>query len=285
MLIKRAPMFQWMYSSIAATRPSSTWGALVTPGNNTMGTAVEIISGANLAQDCWLLEIGYLTGPLSGSATSTILDVLVDPAGGSSYTAVISSLPTGGAAAPAGSVQPPVYTFPLKIKAGSSVAVKASQNNASPTTTRVFMKAWGLPKHPEHCRSGSFVRTFGDNRAASGGTAITCGGASEGAWTSVGTSSDVLWHWVLGVGVDNAAQASLMYAFDMAIGDGTNYRQVVSDLSVGSQTTETFIRGAMPSWASSYEAVSGAGIYVRGQCSGATDTGIYAIGFGVGGGN
>src|SRR5262245_10261809 len=105
--------------------PASPPGASVTPGaSNAEGSWVQLASAANIANDVYALALMVGNGATSGQSKPHLLDIGEDPAGGTSYTALLSNLACGGTELTSvlgGGIQ---FYFPLFIKAGSSVAAR-----------------------------------------------------------------------------------------------------------------------------------------------------------------
>lgn len=275
--------FAFQASNVSSTRPVSTLGAALTPGNNAMGTYVQCLTA--LAQDVYGILIQIHGGNTSAAARDMLVNIGVDPAGGSSYSTLIQELVcTGSVSLNVGS--PISYYFPIWIKAGSTVAAQASVNNATVGTVRVITTVFGQPRNARTLRVGSYCRTFGTTLASSGSTAITSGTTSDGAWTQLGSNiatGDALWWWQMGMGYNNAViNGPLIYSADLSIGDGTNQRIVIADqLYLGTTSEQIFALGTKNGC--EYRSVPGQGVYGRLQCSGTPDSGIGLAAYAVGG--
>ena len=152
-----------------------------------------------LTHDCEYLVIGY--GGFSGgtgSDGSALLDILVDPAGGTSWTELIADLLVGNGWAstmPNFSTQsgttifnPQYFHFPLWIPAGTSIGVRARAKAASPlATSRVFMAAAGGNRNPASWWCGQSVETVGSiDTTNCRGEVHTTTQTSFGAWDDIG---------------------------------------------------------------------------------------------------
>ena len=133
-------MFKLADSVADGTRPAAAWGTSVTPGNNTYGSYAALISGASVTDDAHGILININSVSTSTAAKDCIVTIGIDPAGGASYTAFIEHLLCSCAGAyasaqcGAGGVN---YYFPVRVPSGSSIAAKASVNNATVGTVRV----------------------------------------------------------------------------------------------------------------------------------------------------
>lgn len=128
-----------------------------------------------LTHDCELLCLGWGGFGVSGADQSTLLDVLVDPSGGTSWSVLIEhvlvgmdttaisgiSISTGGTP-----YRPTWLYFPLWLPAGASIGVRARSVAASPavngsTAPRIFMMAAGGNRNPGSWWCGQKVETVG----------------------------------------------------------------------------------------------------------------------------
>lgn len=275
----------WSYDNWGAN-PSATPGTSVTPGaSNAEGSWTQVASSANIAQDVYGIYIKVSGGATSTAIKAQLLDIGVDPAGGTSYTAVISNLQIGASPllTAAGNRE---YFFPFFIKSGSSVAVRIQGENGTAGTVRVAVKFWGRPSAPWRMPVGTFSATFGvDGTNPSRGTTVTPGNAADGSWTSFGTTSSELWWWQLSYNIANGTITAEYTYFDLAFGDGSNKHIIQRFMHVGT-TGETCGHGMQPhmSWHRGYRRVpSGATLYVRARCNNAPDTAYNAIIVGIGG--
>jgi len=273
--------FSFKYSNIGAT-PSLTPGTAVTPGaSNAEGSWTEVASAANISQDIY----GFLLW-VSGGATSTqqkdhLLDIGVDPAGGTSYTAIISNIICGESPAITNAgVLGRFYYFPHRIKSGSSVAVRIQGNNATAGTVQVVMEFYGQPSHPELVRAGQYAETIG-TITNSGGVTFTPGDTgTEGAWTSLGTTTRALWWWQLCVQVSSGTISGRTYYLDLAYGDASNKVVIIENLPLAAGGSETI---AHPLAINAFcEVPAGAEIFIRGTCD-STAQNLNAVAVGIGG--
>jgi len=155
---------------------------------HTDGTAVSVISA--LTHDVHYLVVSF--GGVSGTATADtacLADILIDPAGGTSWTALINDLVIGFMPVlTGGQVGHQIYYyFPLWIPAGASLGVQSRCNVVS-WQSRVCMWAYGNPSRPDMWWCGQGVESLGINAASSKGTDITPGSTTATfSWTNVGS--------------------------------------------------------------------------------------------------
>jgi hypothetical protein len=172
------------------TPNASSPGTSVTPGtSNADGTAVSVLSG--LSFDAHYLVVGLSGFLVSTAAFYCLLDVLADPAGGTSWGSFIDDLVCGMTVAQAATVGTELwYYFPVFIKSGTSLGVQARTSHSAAGAGKVIMYAYGNPSRPEMWWCGQKVETLGVTAASSVGTNVTPGNSGAfGSWTTIGTST------------------------------------------------------------------------------------------------
>lgn len=275
--------FNFTYDNWGAN-PASTIGTSVTPGaSNAEGSWTQIASSANIAQDCYWLYLKIHSGSTASTIKSQLLDIGIDPAGGTSYTAFLSDLQIGAAPAltAAGARE---YIFPIAIKAGSSVAVRIQGVAATAGTVRVAVRFYGQPTRPEVVPRGAFSQTFGSG-SNSQGASITPGNAADGSWVDLGSVTSPLWWFQLGYSVANTTVTAEYTYLEVAWGDASN-KHTMFKVMHGGTTNETSGLAAQTQMlaCAAYNPVpAGANIYVRARCNNAPDTGYNANVVGIGG--
>ena len=274
--------FTWWTSNVIGVRPATNYGATITPGaSNAKGSYAQVL--AALARDVFGLLINFNSNGVSAAIRNTLADVGVDPAGGTSYSVLIPDLLLAGASTYDTGANGIWYYFPIWIRAGSTVAVRAQVNNATAGSFRCHMKALGSPRDRQGVRVGTFVRSFGVTAATSSGTAIVSGTTSEGAWTQIGSATaDPLWWWQLGFGVADTTMTALVYNADLSVGTATNKTIVAEDVPIASTSTEA-VSSTPQRDQSMYMTQSGQNVYARIQCSGTPDSTLSVAAYGLGG--
>jgi hypothetical protein len=218
----------------------------------------------------------------TGNTTATIRDTLIDlhpdPAGGTSYAALggISNIfaPQSGNAVQGGRF----FYFPLFIKNGSTVGVRAQANNTS--TVRVAAWYFGRPTNPENLACGTYSETIGIS--GNGGTPFTCGNsAAWGSWTSLGTTTRPCWHWTLAWGHNVGTTTAQMYFAELAYSsDGTNMMTIIPCMPMSNPGTAEQSNNSL--YEAFWEVPAGGTLYVRGSASGTAET-TEAVAVGIGG--
>jgi len=264
------------------TNPSATPGTSVTPGaGNAEGSWTQIATAANIAFGVWGIWVSVAGGNTSGAQKDHLLDIGIDEAGGTSYTAIISNLVCGQTQA--GSTGCNQYYFPLNIPAGSTVAVRVQGNNATAGTVRVWAMFFGKPSHPELVPRGEITETIG-TITNSGGVSFTPGNAADGTWASLGTTTRNLWWWQLCVQVSAGTITAQYTRCDLAYGDATNKTLIIQALPIGFYgTAEIAAQVNAAHMLQGYCHVpAGSTLYVRGRCSTSPTSGYNAVAIGVG---
>jgi hypothetical protein len=277
MLLPVSPCdFGFTYDNWGAN-PSATPGTSVTPGaSNAEGSWTQIASSANIAQDCYFVALIISNGALATVGKNHLLDVGVDPAGGTSYTAVVSNFVCGSSAGTTGNLAARPLSFPLFIKAGSSVAVRVQGSHSTAGAVRVCAKFYGQPTRPENFPVCSYSETIG-TITNSNGVSFTPGNAADGTWVSLGTTTKPA-KWVqLGCQIDNGTMSAHYTYVDLAVGDGSNKRTLIRTLI--SATTSESIADINPgnlNWCE-VDLPSGAELWIRGRNSAAPVSGYNGV--------
>lgn len=254
--------------------PGTGTGTTVTAGaNNADGTSVVLISA--LAHDCEYLIIGASGFTDDVSNTNTLLDILIDPAGGTTWASapiindLLAGYTIGGASAYA-------YHFPLWIKSGSSIGARARTARVATQAGKVVAMAFGNPSRPAQWWCGAQVQSIGITAASSKGTNHTAGNSGAySAWTDMGsTLTYPCGALQFGMQGTSGSMNNLFYYFEFGVGStriGQNfYKSTSSDFESYMGPSST-IFATLP---------AGAQLQVRGTCSGtaqAIDVAAYAV--------
>lgn len=267
--------------SWGTTRPSATFMTSVTPAVGSFGSWYQV--GSDLAYDCYGVLIAINNNFASAAGRNTMLNVGVDLAGGTSFTSVIPDLICGSVdsyIAGGRSGNGAWYYFPLFIPAVASVGVQAQGTVA--TAFYCGMMFLHKPLDPSHLRLGSFAEAIGYGTRPNG-TSITPGTTSEGAWTSLGTTTKKLWWWQLGMQIPSADTTwggGAMHV-DLAVGDASNKDVIIQDMAINFSASEGLMN-TNPFVGVERAVPASSTIYARAQFSGTLDT-YYICAYGLGG--
>lgn len=250
------------YASILGTGAKSSWS--------------EVISDAAVTTACHGVYVEIAKTATGATDTSAVLDIGTDPAGGTSYSAVISNLLVGFADDPNanvgnGGVQQ--YFVPLEIPSGAAVAIRGQTNGGAALSASVRVSLWGAATGPY---SGATCTTYGIS--GTNGTAVTPGNDSTwGSWTSIGgtTAADLQ---AISLGVQFGSATVNRNAYQLQI--GVSSAAISNIYDVKGSTTET-IHGPRPVMPTYVYVASGAQLQVRARgVSGSIDT-LYVALYGV----
>jgi hypothetical protein len=272
--------FQWQYSNVETTRLVAGWGTAHAAANTpSFSNYATLVANTNITTDVYLVELIFSNGFLAAATRNVIINIGVDTAGGTNFITKIPSLIAGhaGSMVVGGGI---TYIFPLYIPSGSSIGIQASANTAYSFSTAI--KLYGQPSRPDAVRVGSYVTSFGVTGV--GGSAITIGGAAEGTYTQVGTATTrPHWWWQMAYTFVDTSIAGGSVAFDMAAGSSTTVnKQLMQNVLYFQDSTERI--NNQPCFANFYNNVPvGENIYIRGQGSGAAESGTTVAAYGLGG--
>ncbi len=266
------------------TNPSAAPGTSITPGaSNAEGSPfVEVIAGSALTEDCYWIFIKVYGGNTVSNAKNHLLDIGIDPAGGTSWTEVIANIVCGGTASLVQGGRD--FLFPFRIAAGSSVAVRIQGSNATAGTVFVVAQLYGRPSHPETVPTGTFAHTFGTITNSSGPT-VTPGNAADGTWVDLGQTGFTYWWFQLGYQIDNGTVTAENTYIELGYGNGSN-KTTIMRLQHQGNTSEILVAPIQTNliMPAAYHRVRTDvnNIYVRARCQNAPDTGynvsVIAIG-------
>lgn len=222
----------WAYcshnlSAVLATGVS-VFGTQVTSGTASAdGTAVTLLSA--LAHDAEYLQLRF--GSVAGASSidnNALMDILIDPAGGTSWSVLIPSLAVAGLTNPFTTANPPSgisggYDFPIWIPAGASIGARARAAGASAIVFSVAAYAHGGNANPASWWAGQRVSAVGIDAANSRGASVTPGGSgSFGSWADFGSTlgeacGAVQWA-VLGEHTFSSNWSNRGYQFEFGVG-------------------------------------------------------------------
>lgn len=217
------PSLSWGFgvSNLTGTPPAATVGTNFTAGaSNTDGTSVSVISA--LSHDLHYLIVGIGGVNVSTGDGQGLLDILIDRAGGTSWSSFIDDLVCGFTPTPAAGTAgiQQWYHFPLFVPAGASLGVRArTAHTANITSGRVVIYGYGEPSRPDMWWCGTGVESLGINEASSKGTNVTPGNSGTySSWTTIGTSSYRYGAVQFGVNGSDATASAIGYYWQIGYG-------------------------------------------------------------------
>jgi hypothetical protein len=263
--------------------PSATPGTSVVPGaSSAEGSWTQVATSGNISQNIYGIYVQVHGGATAATAKLHVMDIGVDPAGGTSYTAVISDILCGDS--------PPLtapgqreFFFPLFIPSGSAVAVRISGNQATAGTVFAMVRFYGYRSRPEAMPTGHFSETLGVTGTS--GVTVTPGNAADGSWATLGTTTKELWWWQPAYQINNGTITAEYTYLEYAFGDGSNKHTIFKLMHIGTtgETAGFGVNQHMHPYASYVPLPAGATLYCRGRCVNAPDTGYQAAIIGIGG--
>ena len=242
--------------------------------SNTTGSAnvdttpVTLLSA--LAFDVHLLEVAFHQ---EGGAVDCngLVDILIDPAGGTSWAELISDIALSYH--PYATVSSGLtywLRFPLFIRAGSSLGVRHRAATGSLDFCAVA-RCHGEPSRPELWWCGQKVETLGAAQpSASKGTNVTPGNSNAwGSWTDIGASTRRYGALALGINGTDASTLNTQYFFQIGAGGAQLPGTPQYMVAAGGAGAMQYITPAVPVWC---DEPSGTTFQVRGMCAGTAET-------------
>lgn len=258
---------------------NTSGGGAVTPGNGSKGAWLQMAPATYSPKDVIGLMIFVGSGSTAATSRPTILDIGVDPAGGTSYTTLISNIQVGGAIAYYVGAQR--FFFPISVKGGSAIAFRAQSTVT--TSIRVAACIFMSPSSPVMTWTGAYSETIGYT-TGSLGTTFVPGNAAKGSWVSLGTTTKNLKYFQLSMHCNNTVVPDTLVYADLAYGDGTNFTTILHNVVIAQHvTSEQFHTQLLPTEACFRDVPAGSTLYVRGACDQSPVTGWHAIAIGIGG--
>lgn len=277
LFVPNNPSFGYVTGNVITTRPAAAIGTTITPAQNAYGSYTQVLAAAAITRDCFGILINFNSNFVTAAARDTIVTIGIDPAGGTAWTDTINHLLASCASSYNVGHGGHWYYFPIFIPSGSSVAAKASVNNATVGTLRCCVWLYGAPKNISNLVYGQGVETLGATTASSSGTAVTSGTTSEGSWTSLGTTTKRWKFGQIGMGINDTTMTSGgLYHVDFASAEayiGMDKQYLVPT------STEAF--SSVLHSHTMCDVPVGSIIYGRVQCSGTADSSLSLIAYGV----
>lgn len=188
MLIK--PPLAWAHCSDSLPSSPTTQPDTVTAGaSNADGSSVAVLP--SLAHDAEYLVIGVGGNGGGGVNSAALLDILIDPAGGTSWASFIDDLQVGFLRPQDSNTGfTSWFHFPVWVPAGAALGARARTAHSATIQHYLGIWAFGGPSRPDMWWCGSKVETLGAVAASSKGTDVTPGSSgSFGSWTDIGATT------------------------------------------------------------------------------------------------
>lgn len=263
------PSWSSFTHNLPATPSGTTYGTSITTGiNNNKGSVVDLL-GSALTHDVELLFIAIHSFRTSTANGNALLDIMVDPAGGTDWDVLIPNL-LAGWSAPAninnGDTVSRIYYFPIQIASGSTIGARAQTSMGSSMAGNVVIFAAGDNANPGSWWAGTSVEAIGVNAATSLGQMHTCGDSGEySSWTNLGSTvsadSNAI-QWSVQGENNTSSTSTVQHHFEFGAGSSL----IGPPVLVGAQFTESTV--SLPTMPIFRSIPSGTQLQVRGKASG-----------------
>lgn len=273
--------FNWSVDNFGATYSDSGFAAAVTASAsaNTKGTAVELIADTSVTEDVYGISLIFCRTNTATQNISFLFDLLIDPAGGTSYSTLVANMLLDRPSLVHGGFQ---YYFPLYLKAGTTIGGQVQSSTGS-SAVRAGVRLHGKPSRPELIKVGTKCQTLGAVTGTTSGTAVTPGTSAMGSYSAtLGTLSFDSWWYQLGVRQSDTTIQASACIFDIAV-NATNKIVVAENIPVAGDANEALGCGAMGSKLPVKFISSGQDVYVRGACNATPNSSVTAVVHAVGG--
>lgn len=244
LILPRGPAWAHCTDNLPSTLSATAIGTtVIAPNDGTEGQPAALLSAA-LTHDVEYIRLGFAGFQATSENTSTALDLLIDPAGGTNYSELITDLLVGGnaqgssgSASAAGIAR--WFDFPLWIPAGAALAARARTKRIIDNLTGyVVVQAWGGNANPASWWCGQRVTTLGIDATEPRGTPVTPGYLDWGSWTNVGavTPTDCgALQWM--TQIPNSASISAEMTYWQLGVDGTPFGPTIQKTAAGQEAT------------------------------------------------
>lgn len=192
--------------------------------SNTKGAWVEIVASAPFDVGALLMTINF-----GGAVYDYLLDIGIGAAG--SEQVLFPDLLLSGRVVPTGGLPQKTLTLPLRIPAGSRIAIR--QQSSTNTSSNVMIAVHLLPAS-WFGESARVVTAYGVNAADSGATSVDPGATAntKGAWSQI-SAATVRDHRGLLMAVGNqvnTVQTAAFFMYDIGVGAAGSEQVLVPNL-------------------------------------------------------
>ncbi len=233
-----------LYPQQVGQAAATTLGTQVTGSGtaNTKGSWTQILPA--LTFDAFYIYITALNTVASATDTSLLLDVGIDPAGGTSYIVVVPNILFGFSFDVDQMRQD--FAIPVYMPTGSTVAARIQSVITSETTDVAFQVVGGIPSDNPFPPVGLIV-DYGTNTSDSGGVAGSNADANtKSAWVEITPATT---HPHRGIGFakqgNTDAMSSSNWFADIGIGSAGSEVVLIGDLYWKTTTSEK-VGGSFP---------------------------------------
>ena len=191
--------FHYRYKNFIADWSIGTYN----PANGSKSAWQSLATSSVINTEIYAMLLWVHAHYNSGATRPLVIDLGIDPAGGTSYTVLLPDLIVGNADS-VWTRGGHLFSFPIFIPAGASLGIRGQSNVTN--TYRIALCLYGKPSRPEMVSAGTYFETLG--YTANGlGTALTPGvSGTWGDYVSLGTTTKDLWNFQVAYYVNNAVR-------------------------------------------------------------------------------
>lgn len=257
---------------------SAIFGTLLTAHATPYEKGSWVQVGSALPYDCYGLWAAFSKALLVETTRRTGCDVGIDATGGTSFTPILTNVIMGNQLEFDYVSELVNWFFPIFIPSGATLGFRLSSSLAS-EPSYAFWIAIGAPTHPELCAVGTHVETVGAVSEVTG-TVVTPGTTSEGAWTSLGTTTTECFYWVVRAQLapGDISVVTRVYYIELGYGDGTSIITILEEEYYTGGAGDNLMQAITPGHC---RVPVGSTIYARIQSSGSLDTNVEVMAYGV----
>lgn len=260
LIVSSSPSWTYCTTNHAATPNTNTFGTTVTSGtSHSDGSDYTLVS--SLSHDVEFIHVianGF--GQIVNNH-SVLLDIMTDPAGGTSFISLIDDLLVGWSSG-GFSIN---YSFPVWIPSGSSIGARARSASGNTSDGSVLVIAMGGNANPSSWWCGQGVESVGVVAASSRGTLHTAGNSgSYSSWADLGSvlTNDCRAIQFAAHGEYDTSGGDLSYYFDFGIAGEAFGPKII-------RSTTSANQGLMMPTGPIFRSIpSGTQLQIRGTCSG-----------------
>lgn len=258
---------------------SSVIGPSITAGGtaNTKGAYGQLIAAAGF--DASFIYLEWNSTFTANTDTSSLMDIAIDPAGGTSYTVIVSNMLCGSVGGPV-QVGTRSMLIPVSIPRGSSIAARYQSVSAGHTMQIGCRLYGGVHPNQPRLHRGPLI-TYGVTEATSSAINVVNAGSpnTKGAWAAIGTASRQHSGVVVGLqlGTGTTGNERPFYDIGMDPAGGTAYTTIIPEIAAASSTAEEMVSADPVSAILHVSIPSGATFAARGQSAGGGGQDIFDI--------
>lgn len=284
-LLIQPPPFHALRVNNRNSTPAATEGVSLTTGiSGAMGSWVEVLSAAQITAD--LDGFHFMVTAFNAGATinrTLLIDLGIDPAGGTSYTRFCTLNAGNAAGSLIGIGGGREYFLPYRIPKDASFGARGQTGHSASGSVAVVAHGYGQ-KGQGLLKTGQYAEDIGLDSANSRGTLVTPGNATFGSYVSLGTLARPCWWFNVGFGYDDTSVTATYTHVELSFGDVSN-KHVFWEGQCAGNTSEHVgeTRAANVDFLNCLCPLpAGAELFARAKASGAPDSNFHVSVVGIG---